>query len=66
MMMEGSTGNRYGDWSKITYDLFDDIAQRLDITSSVWLAACSKDFCGRSHTGKLANGLFTIGMNPAD
>jgi hypothetical protein len=35
MMMEGSGGNRYGDWSKITDELFDDIAQRLDITSVV-------------------------------
>jgi hypothetical protein len=47
MMMEGSSGNRYSDWSKITDDFFDDIAQRLDITSAIRLAACFKDFYGR-------------------
>jgi hypothetical protein len=38
MMMEGSSGNRYSDWSKITDDLYNDIAQRLDISSAVRLA----------------------------
>jgi hypothetical protein len=47
MMMEGSSGNRYSDWSKITDDFFDDIARHLDITSAIRLAACFKDFCGR-------------------
>jgi hypothetical protein len=54
MMMEGSSGKHYGGWSKITNDLFDDITQRLDITSAVWLAACSKDFCGRVAYGKIS------------
>jgi hypothetical protein len=35
MMIEGSSGNRYGDWSKITNNHFDDIAQCLDITIAV-------------------------------
>jgi hypothetical protein len=54
MMMEGSSGNRYDNWSKIIDDVFDDISQRLDITSAVRLAACSKDFGGRVVYGKIS------------
>jgi hypothetical protein len=53
MMMEDLSGNRYGEWSKIINDLFDDITQCLDITSDVRLAARSKDFCSRVAYGKI-------------
>jgi hypothetical protein len=36
---------QYGDWSKISDDLFYQITKRLDITSAVRLAACSKELC---------------------
>jgi hypothetical protein len=36
---------QYGNWSKISDDLFYQITKHLDITSVVWLAACSKELC---------------------
>ena len=42
--MPDSTHEQYGDWGKIGDDLFGQIAKRLDITSTVRLAACSMDF----------------------
>jgi hypothetical protein len=42
--MPDSTHEPYGDWGKIGNDLFGEIAKRLDITSTVRLATCSKDF----------------------
>jgi hypothetical protein len=37
--------NQYGDWSKISDVLFYQITKCMDITSAVWLAACSKELC---------------------
>ena len=42
--MPDSTHEQYGDWGKIGGDLFEQIAKCLDITSGVWLAACSMYF----------------------
>jgi hypothetical protein len=42
--MAASSNNWYNDtWGKLTGEMFDLITKRLDVSSVIWLAACSKE-----------------------
>ena len=57
-MMADSRGNRrYGDLSKIVEELLGETVMRLDITSTVRLAACSKDFYRQAACSRCPNDL---------
>jgi hypothetical protein len=44
--MVASSDNWYTDsWGKLTSEMFDLITERLDVSSVVQLAACSKELC---------------------
>ena len=42
--MDSRHKQTYGNWNKIGDELFDQISMRLDITSAIRLAACTKEF----------------------
>jgi hypothetical protein len=67
--MAASSDNWYRDtWGKLTGKMFDLITKRLDVSSVVWLAACSKELCRKvASTMVLHNwdGPYLLMPNPA-